>query len=70
MARKKKKGISRRIVFTGTNKEGRISKVTSISSGQRMIHFDQLPDGTWRMIYNDDMFPDLRELEGIEIVRD
>jgi hypothetical protein len=44
------------IVGTGVTLE--LSKVTAVRLRARMIYFDELPDGTWRLTYNSEMIPD------------
>ena len=32
-----------------------LSKVTSVRTSKEMLHLDKLDDGTWRMIYNENL---------------
>ena len=47
-----------------------LSKATSINSSQQMINLDQMKDGTWRLIYNENLIPDFSKVEKFEIIRD
>lgn len=60
----------RAIRIEGTGEELELSKVTSVRTDKRMIHLDQLPDGTWRLIYNIDVLPDITKVEGFSIIRE
>mgnify|MGYP001825633137 CR=1 FL=1 len=53
-----------------TNQVLELSKATAIKTDKNMIHLDQLPDGTWRLIYNSKMIPDFAEVEAFEIIRE
>ena len=54
----------------GTDKVLELSKATAVRTPKRMIHLDELPDGTWRLIYNGDMLPDFTLVQALEIVRE
>lgn len=47
-----------------------LSKATAVKTPKRMIHFDELPDGTWRMIYHGDMIPDFTQIKQFFVVRE
>lgn len=47
-----------------------LSKATAEKTKQNMIHFDELPDGTWRLIYNGDMIPYFTKIEALKIIRE
>ena len=48
-----------------------LSKVTSIRKTQaKMIHLDQLNDGSWRLIYHEDIIPDLAKVKSLKIIRE
>ena len=67
---KKKDKIKRSILIEGLDKELILSKVTAVKLEKNMIHFDELDDGTWRLIYNSNMIPDLSMIEGFKIIRE
>lgn len=54
----------------GTSLELVLSKVTAVKTRQRMIHLDELPDGTWRLIYNSEHIPDISQVLGFNILRE
>jgi hypothetical protein len=47
-----------------------LSKAASIDSPQQMINLDKLKDGTWRLIYNENLIPDFSKVKGFEVVRE
>jgi hypothetical protein len=68
MARKNRTRRSIKIEGLGITLE--LSKATAVRTDNNMIHLDQLPDGTWRLIYNGNMIPDFTKVEGFKIVRE
>lgn len=62
--------MRRAIKLTGTDLVLELSKVTAIKTEKKMIHLDELPDGTWRLIYNGNMIPDFTKIEVMEIIRE
>lgn len=60
----------RAIELIGTSLVLELSKVTAVRTKQRMIHLDELSDGTWRMIYNGEHIPDFTKIECLKIVRE
>ena len=62
--------IRRAVELVGVGIELELSKVTSVRTRQRMIHFDELPDGTWRLIYNGEMIEDFTKIEALKIIRE
>ena len=60
----------RAIQLVGTDLVLELSKVTAVRTNQRMIHLDELPDGTWRMIYNGEHIPDFTKISEFKIVRE
>ena len=47
-----------------------LSKATAVRTKNKMIHLDELPDGTWRLIWNGDMIPDFTKVKALKIIRD
>ena len=66
----KKDKVKRSIKLIGTDIELKLSKVTAVRTSKNMIHLDELPDGTWRLIYNSTMIPDFSIIESLKIERD
>lgn len=67
---KRNKDLWRAIEVEGTEHVLVLSKATAVKTNQNMIHLDQLPDGTWRLIYNGNMIPDFTKVIGLKILRD
>ena len=63
-------GMRRAIGIEGTGVELELSKVTSIKTKAQMIHLDQLQDGTWRLIYNENLITDIRKVRAFKIIRE
>ncbi len=62
--------MKRSIKLDGLDQELVLSKATAIKTEKNMIHLDQLPDGTWRLVYNANMIPDFTKLTSLTIVRE
>jgi len=62
--------MRRAIKLEGIDTELELSKVTAIKTEKQMIHLDELPDGTWRLIYNSNLIPDITKIEGFKIIRE
>jgi len=62
--------MKRAIKIEGTGEELILSKATAVKTSKRMIHLDELPDGTWRLIYNGNMIPDFTKVEALRVIRE
>lgn len=62
--------MKRSIKLVGLDQELVLSKATAVKTDKNMIHLDQLPDGTWRLIYNANMIPDFTQLQSLTVVRE
>jgi hypothetical protein len=60
----------RAIELEGTDTVLELSKATAIKTDKNMIHLDQLPDGTWRLIYNGNLIPDFTKVKSLKILRE
>lgn len=60
----------RAIEIVGTDQVLELSKVTAVKTSNNMIHLDQLPDGTWRLIYNGNMIPDFKLIDSFKMIRE
>lgn len=60
----------RALELVGTDIILELSKVTAVRTKQRMIHLDELADGTWRMIYNGDHISDFTKISEFKIIRE
>jgi hypothetical protein len=47
-----------------------LSKATAIQGKKKMIHLDELEDGTWRLIFSKDLIEDFRKIKSLEIIRE
>ena len=58
----------------GSFEDLEISRVAAIKdkngSMSIMLHLDKLPDGTWRVTFNQFHIPDLTMIRNIEIIRE
>lgn len=53
----------------GTEKELELSKAVMIKTDKNFINLEQLKDGKWRLIWNEDLIPDFSQVESLEIRR-
>jgi hypothetical protein len=60
---------TRKIELTGIGVELKLSKVTAVKIERGMIHLDELPDGTWRLIYNGNLIKDFSKISALTILR-
>ena len=47
-----------------------LSKATAIQGKKRMIHLDELDDGTWRLIFSKDLIDDFSLIKSFDIIRE
>lgn len=62
--------MRRAISLDGLDQVLELSKATAVKTDKQMIHLDQLPNGTWRLIYNGNMIPDFTKLTALTIIRE
>jgi len=62
--------MRRAIKIEGLDIELELSKVTAVKTTKQMIHLDQLPDGTWRLIYNSNLIPDYKDVKAFTMIRE
>lgn len=62
--------MRRAVHLIGIDKVLELSKATAVKTNKGMIHLDELEDGTWRLIYNENIIPDFSLVESIEIIRE
>lgn len=75
MSKKKQKEPKRTIEIEGIDKKLELSKYTQVNMGGKnfgtnFIHFDELEDGTWRLVHTKDVIPDMKEVKGFKIIRE
>lgn len=59
-----------KVNLTGTDLVLELSKASAIQGKKKMIHFDELEDGTWRLIFSKDMISDFSLIKSFEIIRE
>lgn len=59
-----------KVKLDGTDITLELSKATAIQGAKKMIHFDELDDGTWRLIFSKDMIEDFSKIKSFEIIRE
>jgi len=64
------KKLRRAIEVEGTDLVLELSKATAIQGKKRMIHLDELDDGTWRLIFSKDLISDFSEIKSLKIIRE
>lgn len=54
----------------GTEKILELSKATKLKIDSGMMHLDRLKDGTWRLIWSEDLVDKFSEIDYIDINRE
>ncbi len=62
--------MKRAIEIEGIGKILELSKATSVRTEKEMIHLDKLSDGSWRLIYNENLIPDFSKVKSLKIIRE
>lgn len=62
--------MRRAIKIEGLGIELELSKVTAVRTIKRMIHLDELEDGTWRLIFNSNQIEDISKVLGFKMIRE
>ena len=65
----KKQAVKRELVFIGTDVRVKVSKVVAVLTTKKMLHLDELQDGTWRLTYNPN-FVDISKVSSILLHRE
>ena len=61
----------RALKLKGLGKELEISKAIAINADiPTVLNLEQLPDGTYKLLYNAKVIPDFTQLEAIEVIRE
>ena len=47
-----------------------LSKCTSVKTQASMINIDKMKDGTWRLIYDENLIDDFKQVKNLEIIRE
>lgn len=61
--------MRRAIRLEGLDVDLEISKATATKTSKNFIYLDELPDGTWRIIWNSKMIPDFTKLTAMRVIR-
>lgn len=70
MAKSKELRRAVKVNLEGTDIVLELSKATAIQGKKKMIHFDQLEDGTWRLMFSKDLIEDFSKIKSFEIIRE
>lgn len=63
--------MRRAVLIEGLGIELELSKCTKINNeGFKCIHFDMLPDGTWRLTYGSGIIDDFTQVKSLQIIRE
>lgn len=64
--------MKRAIKIEGVSEEELvISKVAKVKlQNDSFIHLDQLKDGTWRLLYTENLIPDFTKVQALTVVRE
>lgn len=54
--------MKRELIIAGAGVTLALSKATAVAIATKVIHFDQLQDGTWRLTYHSGMIPDFSKI--------
>lgn len=62
--------VKRILHLQGLDRDLVLSKVVSVDTPKPIMNLEQLPDGTWRLIYQKALIPDITKFQGILMVRE
>lgn len=62
--------MNRTLEIGGLDIKFRLSKVVSIPSDRHLIHFESLPNGSWRILGTQSLFPNLSSVTEFKVIRD
>lgn len=62
--------MNRFVKIEGTEHKLEVVKLVPLRSEMVSIHFEELPNGKWRVLYNADYLPDFEAIQAFEIKRD
>jgi len=54
----------------GSEKRLELSKATKLKLDSGMVHLDRLKDGTWRLIWSEDVIDKFSDIDYIDIYRE
>ena len=47
-----------------------LSRAVSVKTQNEMLNLEKLPNGTWRMIWNESLIPDFTQVVNLEVIRE
>lgn len=62
--------MNRYVKIEGTHHKFEMVKTVPIRSEMVSIHFEELPNGKWRVLYNADFLPNFEQITAFEIKRE
>lgn len=62
--------MNRYVKIEGTLHKFEVVKTVPLRSEMVSIHFEELPNGKWRILYNADFLPNFEQIEAFEIKRE
>ena len=62
--------MNRFVKVEGTEHKLEVVKIVPIQSEMVSIHFEELPNGKWRILYNKDFLPEFAKIESFVVVRE
>lgn len=62
--------MNRFVKVEGTQHKFEVVKVVPLRSEMVSIHFEEMPNGKWRILYNADHIPNFDKIEAFQIKRD
>lgn len=65
-----KSTVRRAIEIEGTELVLELSKATAINVDKKMIHLDELEDGTYRLIFSKSLIDDFSKIKSLKIIRE
>lgn len=66
----KKDTLRRAIEIEGTDVVLELSRATAIDVDKKMIHLDELPDGTFRLLFSKSLIDDFTKVHSLKIIRE
>ena len=62
--------MKRTVLLEGIGTELELARVTSVDIDKKVIYFEEMPDGRWRLTYTKSLIPDLKQLVSLKIIRE
>lgn len=62
--------MNRTLEIGGLGTIAKLSRVVAIPTDRNLIHFEHLPNGTWRILHTQSTFPNLSQVTEFKVIRD